>query len=306
MLNPRVSVIVPNFNHAHYLPQRLESILNQSYQDFEIILLDDCSTDNSREIIEQYRNHQKVSHILYNERNGGTSYKQWYKGIEYANGELIWIAESDDWCDVRFLETVVPHFQDNKVSISFVNTIFVSSGDKVENTPLLTGQFFKFSGDEFIRNKMLLGNEIVNASMAVFRKQYYWEVKDNGFLKMRLCGDWLLWVQIIYKNKIVSIEDSLNFCRRHTTNTATKCSALGLDFIEGVKVLKIGKKLSNNHFNRKLIYSTWLDRYYFLKEGFSKGVLIKVFIYLLSNEPLMFCYFIYKIARARVKRIVKN
>ena len=49
-----VSIIVPNFNYAKYLPQRLDSIFGQTYQDFEVILLDDCSTDNSREIIEQY------------------------------------------------------------------------------------------------------------------------------------------------------------------------------------------------------------------------------------------------------------
>jgi len=49
---PKVSVIVPNYNHAPYLKQRIDSILAQSYQDFELILLDDCSTDNSREMLD--------------------------------------------------------------------------------------------------------------------------------------------------------------------------------------------------------------------------------------------------------------
>ena len=51
---PQVSVIVPNYNHAPYLRQRLDSIFNQNFQDFEVIILDDCSTDNSKEIIEEY------------------------------------------------------------------------------------------------------------------------------------------------------------------------------------------------------------------------------------------------------------
>ena len=62
---PTVSVIVPNYCHAPYLEQRIESILQQTFQDFELILLDDCSTDGSREILERYRNHPKVSGIFY-------------------------------------------------------------------------------------------------------------------------------------------------------------------------------------------------------------------------------------------------
>ena len=67
-----ISVIVPNYNHASFLKQRIDSILNQTFQDFELIILDDCSTDNSREIIETYRNHLKVSHIIYNTENSGS------------------------------------------------------------------------------------------------------------------------------------------------------------------------------------------------------------------------------------------
>lgn len=76
---PTVSVIVPNYCHAPYLEQRIESILQQTFQDFELILLDDCSTDGSREILERYRNHPKVSGIFYNERNSGSPFKQWKK-----------------------------------------------------------------------------------------------------------------------------------------------------------------------------------------------------------------------------------
>ena len=64
MTTPRVSVIVPNYNHAPYLRQRLDSIFNQTFQDFEVIILDDCSTDNSKEVIEEYRNRSQVSHVV--------------------------------------------------------------------------------------------------------------------------------------------------------------------------------------------------------------------------------------------------
>ena len=57
----KVSVIIPNYNHAKYLKQRIDSVLNQTYQDFDVIILDDSSTDESKTIIEQYRDHPKVN-----------------------------------------------------------------------------------------------------------------------------------------------------------------------------------------------------------------------------------------------------
>src|SRR5207342_2166753 len=81
---PEVSVIIPNYNHAVYLEQRIESVLNQTFQDFELIILDDCSPDNSRDVIDQYRVNSKVSHIVYNSINSGSTFKQWQKGIELS------------------------------------------------------------------------------------------------------------------------------------------------------------------------------------------------------------------------------
>ena len=93
---PTLSAIVPNYNHGPYLKLRIDSILNQTYEDIEVIILDDNSQDNSVEIIESYRTHPKVSHILLNDRNSGSTFIQWEKGINLATGKWIWIAESDD------------------------------------------------------------------------------------------------------------------------------------------------------------------------------------------------------------------
>ena len=101
---PEISVIVPNYNHARFLRQRIDSILNQTYQDFELILLDDCSTDNSRGVLESYSDNPHVTHIVYNERNSGSAFMQWDKGIQLSQGNWIWIAESDDWAEPDFLK----------------------------------------------------------------------------------------------------------------------------------------------------------------------------------------------------------
>src|SRR4051812_33606058 len=115
-----VSVVIPNYNHAPYLRTRIDSVLNQSYQEVEVIILDDCSTDDSRSIIEEYRSHPKVSAIVYNERNTGSPFIQWNKGVGLAKGELIWIAESDDTCHPLMLSTVLERMNvDGNIGISY-------------------------------------------------------------------------------------------------------------------------------------------------------------------------------------------
>jgi glycosyltransferase involved in cell wall biosynthesis len=100
----KVSVIIPNYNHAEYLKQRIDSILNQTYKDFELIILDDCSTDNSREIIDDYTSHFPFITSYYNDINSGSPFTQWDSGVKKAKGEFIWIAESDDFAEADFLE----------------------------------------------------------------------------------------------------------------------------------------------------------------------------------------------------------
>lgn len=101
-MRPLISVIIPNFNHAPYLKQRIDSVLNQTYDNLEIFLLDDCSKDNSRKILLSYKNNPKVKEIIFNDKNSGSTFKQWEKGFELSHGEYIWIAESDDYCDAFF------------------------------------------------------------------------------------------------------------------------------------------------------------------------------------------------------------
>ena len=104
---PKVSIIVPNYNHGAYLRKRIDSVLNQTFQDFELILLDDCSTDNSVDILESYNTEARISHIEINKKNPGKPFQQWVRGIELAKGKYIWIAESDDYADNDFLEKTV-------------------------------------------------------------------------------------------------------------------------------------------------------------------------------------------------------
>ena len=84
---PAVSVVVPNFNYARYLPQRIESVLNQTFTDFEVILLDDASTDNSVEVMRRYaETDNRISRIEVNATNSGSPFLQWERGVRLARG----------------------------------------------------------------------------------------------------------------------------------------------------------------------------------------------------------------------------
>ncbi|MBL0334186.1 MAG: glycosyltransferase family 2 protein [Chitinophagaceae bacterium] len=123
---PLVSVIIPNYNHAHCLEARIESVLAQSFSDFEMILLDDASADNSVAIIEKYRSHPKTTQVLLNSINTGSPFAQWQKGLASARGKWIWIAESDDIADPSFLETALGKLDQQPDASFFIPMPYIS------------------------------------------------------------------------------------------------------------------------------------------------------------------------------------
>ena len=83
---PLVSVIVPNYNYSRYLNSRIDSILAQTFSDYELILLDDASTDDSAQVLEQYGGNEHVTHLIVNEKNSGSPFVQWKRGMENISG----------------------------------------------------------------------------------------------------------------------------------------------------------------------------------------------------------------------------
>ena len=244
---PLVSVIVPNYNHAPYLRQRLDSIFNQTFQDFEVIILDDCSTDNSKEIIEEYRNRPQVSHVVYNETNSGSPFKQWAKGFDLAQGEYIWIAESDDWAELNLLEKLYNAHQSNsKLCLAFSDSMFMYP-DRQEHYPAFSNDV-EISGLRFIKEKLLFSNVIVNASAVLFRKNSI--PKNSEYQQYRTAGDYLFWVQICESGDVFYKNKCLNHFRKHSSNTTSLNLANGILFKEELKVYQYLK--SRYHLTKKI------------------------------------------------------
>jgi len=123
-----VSIIVPNYSHAACLADRLAGIECQSYRHFEVIRLDDASTDVSQAILRSYQSrHPEHCHFVDNDRNSGLPFRQRQRGLELAKGELVWIAESDDFCDPDFLSKLVNCFANPAIMLAFCRSHFVDA-----------------------------------------------------------------------------------------------------------------------------------------------------------------------------------
>lgn len=254
-----ISVIIPNYNHQAFLAERIDSILNQTYQDFEIIILDDCSTDNSKEIIEQYRHNEKISAIVYNEKNSGSTFRQWEKGIELATGDWIWIAESDDYAEASLLETLVSNIDDT-YAVAYAQTLTFTSTGKV--AWISTADFIEetVSGRHFVDRKMLPDNTLFNASMAIFRKDLYANI-DKGFTKYKFCGDWLFWMEIGLQGKVFISGKVLNYFRKHDKDISSKSIRTGLFYEEFLDLLNelVAKKIISSERKQEVLIKQYID-----------------------------------------------
>lgn len=224
-----VSIIVPNYNHEKYLVQRLESIFSQTYQNYEVILLDDYSSDNSREILSNFSKSAKVTHCIFNEVNSGNTFVQWIKGITLAKGDLIWIAETDDFCDNNFLEELVKPFQHNpEVVLAYCQSNRVNehgeiTGNWITHTNHLDADLFLRSftmdGNKFIEKFLIDKNVIPNASAVIIRREAI--IVEEHFDKtkeFKHCGDWMFYFKLVVNRKVAFIPESLNNFRYHSTS----------------------------------------------------------------------------------------
>lgn len=233
LVMPKVSVIVPNFNHEQFLRRRLDSIYGQTYKNIEVILLDDCSSDKSRSVLDQYAaDYPQITRTLYNDKNSGSAFRQWAKGIKAATGDLVWIAESDDYCDERFLEVMVRCFDDEAVLLSYSKSIFVDKNEvpiadsfdaylsDLDCAGKWTGPYVETAHNE-VRSALGIKNTIPNASSVLFKRPISMPLlEDESWLSMRVAGDWVFYLHILRGGKIAYRPDATNFFRRYQGSTA--------------------------------------------------------------------------------------
>jgi glycosyltransferase involved in cell wall biosynthesis len=208
-----VSVVVPNFNHERFLAQRIETVVSQTYHQVEVIILDDCSTDNSKSIIEGYRDHPRVKHIEYNNTNSGSPFVQWAKGISMAAGEYVWIAESDDYSDPTFIEELMYYAARSPESkLLYCNTQAINGKILTLLNTDCKQAVHHYGTNELLKERLMCGTEIYNGSAVIFRRDAAVPHLDE-LRKYEKHGDYFLWIKIAYNSKSVFLNKPLNFYR---------------------------------------------------------------------------------------------
>lgn len=231
----KISVIIPNYNYEKFLLQRIYSILYQKEKIFEIIILDDKSRDNSRELINEIYNKIKDYiniRTIYNNENSGTAFKQWKKGFEQASGDYVWIAEADDYCSNKFLKNVVKPIRKNKkIVISYSNTSFIDKDGYIVMKSIIpeidqqkTGHWnndYINNGLDEIHNYAYLNCTIANVSSVLFKKDNYLDYFEKSS-KFKQAGDWMFYIYVMSTGEISYINKHLNYYRIHGSNVTSQ------------------------------------------------------------------------------------
>jgi hypothetical protein len=222
----RVSVVVPNYNYAHYLKERIQSILNQTYPIYELIILDDYSTDDSIAVIKELISSTNVDcKLSLNEKNSGSVFYQWQKGAKQAEGDFLWIAEADDSAEPNFLETLLQGFADKNVVLSYSESKQIDeSGGKIsDNYRYYTDDIsrtrwlssYTTEGEDEIREALAVKNTIPNVSGVVFRTPRFLQIINDNLdeiLSHQYAGDWVLYINLLSSGRlseIISIQEKV-------------------------------------------------------------------------------------------------
>jgi hypothetical protein len=226
----RVSVVVPNYNHEPYLADRLSSIFRQRYPVYEVIVLDDASTDRSLDAIESAaRAAGRDIRLEVNAHNSGRPPNQWRKGLALCGGDYVWIAESDDVCDQAFLGEAVAAAETSWAGLCFCDSWQIDGeGRKIGSSYILQmddiepGTFlsdFVMPGQRFLEKFLSVKNVIMNMSGVLWRRSALAAALTGAgpeIDQFKLAADWRLYVEACRQdNSVAHIARSLNGHRRH-------------------------------------------------------------------------------------------
>lgn len=244
-----ISVIVPNYRHAAFLPRRIESILGQTRADFELLILDDFSPDDSRAVIARYTDDPRVR-TSFNDRNSGNTFLQWRKGLAETTGDYVWIAESDDAADPTLLEKLAAQLDAHpNVGLAVAASSTIDAADRVTAVDYFEGwrrngtstydldlfrHDFVMHGQDYLRDYMAPWNTLPNASAILFRRSVF-DAIGGVSGDLRIAGDWMTYARILARFDIAWVAEPLNLFRQHKDTVGNSLKGVPLA-MEGLTV----------------------------------------------------------------------
>jgi glycosyltransferase involved in cell wall biosynthesis len=248
--SPLVSVIVPGYNHAPFLDERIRSIVGQSYQNIEILLMDDCSPDGSRDILESWARKDPRISLLFNDENSGSPFHQWKIGADWASGKYLWIAESDDVAELDMLKLHVEALERNASAVIAYSqsTMIDQHGEEIGSwnvnyekifaSSLRWRARFTVSGSSEVAERMVYSNTIPNASGTLIRKSAF-DAAGLPEVTWRLNGDWLFYSRLLQHGDVEYFPEGRNKFRHHPQTQRVIANRSSSTYFEVVALLQI-------------------------------------------------------------------
>lgn len=210
----KVSIIIPLYNSQDYIAQTIESCMNQTHSDIEIVVVDDCSSDKSVETVKKLMKEDSRIRLYCNGQNMGVIRTTNF-GIKQSNGEYIMVLGNDDILANNHIEVAVNKLEEKRYSFLYFSSDLIDEHGNVFGERVVedvNGQYYLFAR-----------KNPVNACGAMINANYLKQI--GGFpekLGYRNCGEWYLWIELLKHDKCAYIKEVKSFYRIHSNNLTKK------------------------------------------------------------------------------------
>lgn len=251
--NPLVSILIPVYNREKYVGEAIESAINQTYKNIEVIIVDNCSTDNTWRILLDYQHQDERIHIFQNDRNLGPVYN-WIECFKRAKGEYSKILWSDDWMSLDFVENALSVFNEDISFVISAQQIITNDKEVLSNVVYWKD---KYSQREYLENALLYNKHSfpLSPGCAIFRTKdilnnFIVDIPNQDGLDSKKNGagnDLYLFLKIaLHYPYIGVVPNSISYFRAHKESFSV-ASNLNL-YYEWAKVIFIKSELRNSYF----------------------------------------------------------
>ena len=254
---PLVSIVFTSYNHKEYLKQALDSLVNQTYPNLEIIIIDDCSTDGSQQVLKEYEHIPNIN-LKLQDKNSGSYVKASNYGASFAKGEYILFAQCDDFAESNQIEILLAGFEANPtVGVVFSKSYLIDESGTIFADDLLGRE--KSFKKTVTKNKLINSRKmqeflsfscvIPNLSAALIKHDLFKEI--NGLSERYLVvADWELWLDLSEKTNFYYVAEPLNYFRQHST-TIRSSVKMKTQIIEIYKMFY--QNIDRNKFNNEQV-----------------------------------------------------
>ena len=296
---PLFSIILAIYNVESYLDRCIQSILSQNFSDYEMILVDDGSTDGSAQICDRYADRYDNIRVVHKENGGLSSARN--AGMDIAEGDYIWWIDSDDWADKQSLSVLYEAVKVDRPDIVKFNHIRVTDREMLVVSSAVPGKYIQGNQIELLLKQALIGSSkyILSAWSHLYKREFL-QKEGLRFVSEREVGseDYLFNLEALLKtSQITVLNDMLYYyelrsgslSQKYKENASQKYTTLYQQlksFFDLAGVLGVYERAINRFYAWHLIHGICISNEYILSEKHSKAEARKNMQMLLSLPEL--------------------